>query len=480
MQIISFAFFGLVTATYLILYIIDKAVKNDRINIRVSNIILLIVSYVFLIYADYRFALVLLLLTVTTWLCARKNKAVIFGVIIAVFVLAFFKYSNFFAESFAKLFGNDFTALNIILPVGVSFYTFSAISYLIDVKRKRIEAKNLFDVALYLAFFPKLTSGPIQRSGDFFTQSDTRREIGVKSFSPGIQIFVFGLFKKMVLADRLSVFVDQVYATPKVFGSLTVFFAVIAYSLQIYFDFSGYSDMAIGVAKLFGFDLPRNFNLPYIAHNVTELWKRWHITLSSWLQDYVYISLGGNRKGNVRTYLNLILTMVIGGFWHGANWTFLIWGLLHGIALAVHKVWMLITKSKEKAHNDLANVVCIIITFLFTTICWIFFRADSLNDAIVVIQRIFSFERGVEQPYLWFFVSADVLIGATVAAFMKYKKTGKMSAICKKAKNVATFDSFYPIMNLNKFWGIVFFLVIVGLTFGLAYTGKSPFIYGNF
>ena len=480
MQIISFAFFGLVAATYFILYILGKSIKNDKINIRASNAVLLIVSYVFLIYADYRFALVLLLLTVMTWLCARSKKTTVLGVVLAILVLAFFKYTNFFAESFAKLFGNDFTALNIILPVGVSFYTFSAISYLIDVKREKIEAKNLFDVALYLAFFPKLTSGPIQRSGEFFAQADSRREIGVNNFSVGIQIFVFGLFKKMVLADRLSVFVDQVYATPKVFGSLTVFFAVIAYSLQIYFDFSGYSDMAIGVAKLFGFDLPRNYNLPYIAHNVTELWKRWHITLSSWLQDYVYISLGGNRKGKVRTYLNLILTMVIGGFWHGANWTFLIWGLLHGIALAVHKVWMLITKSKEKAHNVFANGVSILITFMFTTFCWIFFRADSLEDAVVVISRIFSFERGVEQPYLWFFVSAVILIGSTVVAFVKYKKTGKMSAICRKAKNVAAFDGFYPIMNLNKFWGIVAFLVLVGLTFGLAYTGKSPFIYGNF
>lgn len=173
----------------------------------------------------------------------------------------------------------------------------------------------------------------------------------------------------MVLADRLAVFVDQVYTTPKVFGSATVLFAVISYSLQIYFDFSGYSNMAIGVARILGFDLPRNFNLPYVAHNVTELWKRWHITLSSWLQDYVYISMGGNRKGKFRTYFNLIATMVIGGFWHGANWTFLIWGLLHGVALAVHKVWMQITKSREKKHSVVANGVSIILTFFFTTFC---------------------------------------------------------------------------------------------------------------
>lgn len=154
------------------------------------------------------------------------------------------------------------------------------------------------------------------------------------------------------MADRLSVFVNQVYDTPMAFGSLTVFFAAVAYSLQIYFDFSGYSDMAIGVSKILGIDLPRNFNLPYLAHNVTELWKRWHITLSSWLQDYIYISLGGNRKGKVRTYLNLILTMVIGGIWHGANFTYIVWGLLHGIALAVHKVWMTLTYSDSKSIQE--------------------------------------------------------------------------------------------------------------------------------
>lgn len=479
MQIISFAFFGLVAVTFLILYIVGKVVKSERSNVIVSNIILLAASYAFLIYVDYRFALVLLLLTLSTWFFAKRKKTIVVGIVIAVLILGFFKYTNFFAESFAKIFGKDFTALNIILPVGLSFYTFSAISYLVDLKRGRMTEQNLFDVALYLAFFPKLTSGPIQRSGDFFAQAAKKRAIGAENFSYGIQIFAFGLFKKMVLADRLAVFVDQVYATPKVFGSATVLFAVISYSLQIYFDFSGYSDMAIGVAKILGFDLPRNFNLPYVAHNVTELWKRWHITLSSWLQDYVYISMGGNRKGKVRTYFNLIATMVIGGFWHGANWTFLIWGLLHGVALAVHKVWMQITKSREKKHSVVANGISIVLTFFFTIFCWIFFRANSLTDALIVIQRIFTFDRGVEQPYFWTFFSIVVLLTATVIAIVKSKKVGKSSKTLKN-KNVSFIDGFYPIMNLNKFWGIVVFLVFVGLTIGLAYTGKSPFIYGNF
>lgn len=325
MSMISFIFFGLVAVVFILLITVNKIFKDDRKAIKVANAILLVASYAFVIYADWKFAAVLAVLTLSTWFFAKKKSTGKYGIVVAVLALAFFKYTNFFIESFDKIFGIDYTALNIILPLGISFYTFSAISYIVDVSRNKIEPKNLSQVALYLAFFPKITSGPIQRSGDFFDQIEKKRNVGWNTFAPGIQIFVFGLFKKIVLADRLSVFVNQVYDTPLAFGSLTVLLATVAYSLQIYFDFSGYSDMAIGVSKILGIDLPRNFNLPYLAHNVTELWKRWHITLSSWLQDYIYISLGGNRKGKIRTYINLILTMVIGGIWHGANWTYIVW-----------------------------------------------------------------------------------------------------------------------------------------------------------
>jgi alginate O-acetyltransferase complex protein AlgI len=326
MQIISFLFFGFVAAIFLLLYIVNKRVKNPQKSNSTANWILLVSSYLFILYADWRFCLVLALLTIATWYFALDGKKGQIGILIALGVLIFFKYTNFFAASFSDLFGKDYTVQNLILPIGISFYTFSAIGYIVDVKRKKTACRSLREVALYLAFFPKLTSGPIQRSDDFFRQMEKKREIGWNSFEPGIQIFVFGLFKKLVLADRLSVFVNQVYKTPLAFGSMTVFFAAVAYSLQIYFDFSGYSDMAVGIAKILGFTLPKNFNLPYLSHNVTEFWKRWHITLSTWLQDYLYISLGGSRKGRKRTYLNLLLTMLLGGIWHGANWTFLAWG----------------------------------------------------------------------------------------------------------------------------------------------------------
>lgn len=472
----SLSFFVLVGVAFLLNYIFFKAIKNDKAAALASNIVLLVLSYFFVVYVDYRFALVLMGLTLVTWLCAKKKKLIPLGIILSLCALAFFKYTNFFIESFAKIIGNDYNALNIILPLGISFYTFSAISYLVDVKREKVEVQGFLNVALYLSFFPKLTSGPIQRSGDFIKQANSRRIVGAKSFAPGIQIFVFGLFKKLVLADRLSVFVNQVFATPKAFGSFTLFLGAIAYALQIYLDFSGYSDMAIGVAKILGFDFPRNFNLPYISHNVTELWKRWHMTLSSWLMEYLYIPLGGSRKGKVRTYLNLILTMVIGGIWHGANWTYVIWGVLHGVALAIHKLWMTLTKSREKAHHWIGTAISILVTFLFTTFCWIFFRSDSISSAWTYISGMFSFRSGLEQPYLWLFVDIVLVVGCTVAAAVRSKKKG----LTAKYKNMSFVDGFYPIFDLTKFWGLVVFFVMVGLILCLAYTGGSPFIYGNY
>ncbi len=284
---IGFHFFGLSFAVFLCLKLANHCFKEQNHRRMTVKIVLLTASYLFMAYADWRFALILALISIITYYSARKNQYGM-GIIASLATLAFFKYTNFFCSSFAQIVGRDYTFLNIILPLGISFYTFSAISYIVDVKHGKQKARPLLDVMVYLSFFPKLTSGPIQKSGDFFQQLDTEREIGLKSFETGIQIFVFGMFKKIVLADRLSIFVDQVYTTPKAFGSVTVLLAAIAYSLQIYFDFSGYSDMAIGTSKILGFDLPRNFNLPYLSHNVTELWKRWHISLSSWLQEYLY------------------------------------------------------------------------------------------------------------------------------------------------------------------------------------------------
>jgi alginate O-acetyltransferase complex protein AlgI len=317
-------------------------------NRRIRHGILLVASYIFYGWWDWRFCFLMFILTLVAYMAAlwisgqpEKKVYIIIGVAVPLVILSVFKYFNFFISSFMKVWGiTRGNALNIILPVGISFYTFQSLSYTIDVYRKKIQAEKDFSkLALYIAFFPQLVAGPIVRASDFLPQLKEDRSISMNNFMIGIQIFMFGLFKKAVIADWLSVFVDDVFRTPMAFHAVSLILAIIAYSIQIYFDFSGYSDMAIGCAKCLGYDFERNFNLPYISRNITEFWRRWHISLSSWLKEYLYIPLGGNRKGTVRIYINNMLTMLLGGLWHGANWTFVIWGGIHGIALCVHKMY---------------------------------------------------------------------------------------------------------------------------------------------
>ena len=288
-------------------------------------------------------------------------------------------------------------------------------------------------------------------------------------FKEGIQIFLFGLIKKIVLADNIAICVDAVFAAPENFHAVSAIVAAVGYSLQVYFDFSGYSDMAIGCAKCLGYDLMRNFNLPYVSKNVTELWKRWHISLSTWLQEYLYISLGGNRKGKFRTNVNLFLTMVIGGLWHGAAWTYVVWGALHGLALGVHKLWMRITgHGRDHKGTFLGNLLSGFVTFLFVTFCLIIFRADSFSTAIKMITAIFTWQNGVMYISSWVVLSAILLAIGTLIAYIKSRK------------NKTAFDGFYPIVNLDSIGGQIIFFVALGLCIALAYTGTSPFIYFQF
>ena len=353
--------------------------------------------------------------------------------------------------------------------MGISFYIFSALAYLIDVYREEYKAeKSILNVALYIAFFPKLTAGPIVRGKDFFPQVREYRGVELKAFEAGIQIFVFGLFKKIVLADHLGVFVDDVFFAPAAYNTGTVILAAISYSLQIYFDFSGYSDMAIGIAKILGFDFKPNFNLPYIAQNVSEFWKRWHISLSSWFQDYLYIPLGGSRKGEARTYLNLMIVMLLSGLWHGAGWTFILWGALHGVASCVNKA----VGKNLKALGKYANIL---ITFIFVTMFWVVFRADSIETAWKVWSGMFTAHTGISQPYTWSFVAVICLVIGTVAAFIYSRKKGTVDK-----RGNAVVDGFYPVLDLTKIWCLVAFFTFCGLTIILGYYGNTAFIYGAF
>lgn len=438
---------------------------------------LLAASYVFYAYWDWRFAFLLLGLTAVAYFSALgyaktgKKGCTAIGVVVPLVVLGFFKYFNFFVDSFAELFGIQRTGtLNIIIPLGISFYTFQALSYTVDVARGKIaEEKNFVRLAMYISFFPQVVSGPVVKARDFLPQLKEDRNISLKNLEKGIQYFVFGLFKKIVIADRIAVGVNAVFSAPENYHGVSILLAVIGYAVQIYCDFSGYSDMAIGCGKALGYDLTRNFNMPYISKNVTEFWKRWHISLSTWLMEYLYIPLGGNRKGVVRTYINLFLTMLIGGLWHGSSWNFVIWGALHGGALCVHKIWMkLLGHDKHYKGKPLGNIMSGICTFLFVSFCWIFFRADTFGTAIKVIKGIFTWQSGIV-----FYSSWTVLALVLTVIF-----TGV--AMIRSAKQKTAPEGFYPMVNLNTVWGLTILLVAIGLAVGLAYTGSSPFIYVQF
>jgi alginate O-acetyltransferase complex protein AlgI len=384
-------------------------------------------------------------------------------------MLGVFKYFNFFISSFADAFGiQSITTLRIILPVGISFYTFQALSYVLDVSQHKIAAeKNFRKLALYISFFPQLVAGPIIKAADFLPQLDEERNVTIKNISTGMQIFVFGLFKKVVIADWLSVFVDDVFLTPKAFHAVSLILGVMSYSIQIYFDFSGYSDMAVGCAKCLGYDFMRNFNMPYISRNIREFWQRWHISLSSWLKQYLYIPLGGNRKGAARTYFNNMITMLLGGLWHGAAWTFAVWGALHGIALCVHKYYKQHFYKQHHGKNTAVGLVSIVLTNIFVAFCWIFFRADTFETARDLIYGIITWQEGIVQIYAWTIPAVFLVLLGTVYAVIKNK-------------NHAKIDGIYPILNLSSFWQLVIFFVEIGLIIGVGYTGANPFIYFQF
>ncbi len=488
MSFTSFEFIIFFAAVILILLFIHspfvaKRIDKDKTR-KIKHIFLLIASYGFYAWWDWRFCFLVAFLTFVAYISAKavyNNRYVSFfkviGVAVPLIILGIFKYFNFFTESFCSLFSIENTsAINIILPLGISFYTFQSTSYTIDVIRKKIQPSELIDVALYVSFFPQLVSGPIVKASTFMPQLKDERKITAKGLEEGVQIFLFGMFKKIVLADRLSVFVDDIFAAPSVFSSFTVILAVIAYSLQIYLDFSGYSDMAIGCAKCMGFELCRNFNLPYISKNPTEFWKRWHISLSTWLQEYLYISLGGNRKGKIRTYFNLILTMILGGLWHGANRTFIVWGALHGFALCVHKIFRSALKiPKGKNSTGFVAAISVILNFCFVSLCWVFFRANSFSDAMAVLRKVFIWTDGVNQLYTWLFVALIFILVYTVYCYiMSIKQNGS------DTKNTLSFNNKYIFLNLNSLGGLLIFFLAIIATVGLAYTGSNPFIYFQF
>jgi D-alanyl-lipoteichoic acid acyltransferase DltB (MBOAT superfamily) len=330
---------------------------------------------------------------------SRRKLLLMVSLTVNLGILGFFKYFNFFIDSFEAMIGIfndnlDFLHINLILPVGISFYTFQTLSYTIDIYRGKITPTNSFlDFALFVSFFPQLVAGPIERAAHLLPQISTVRKTTREQFLDGSILIVYGLFKKVMIGDTAGRYVDHIFAHMDLYSSWEVVFALFMFSIQIYADFSGYSHIARGTAKLFGFEIMNNFEQPYLSTNITEFWRRWHISLSSWLKDYLYISLGGNRRGLNRTYLNLMITMILGGLWHGANWTFVIWGTLHGIYLAVHKFMIKGKKivSDNKPLRSLGDILSFlpsnIITYLLVVITWLFFRAKGIDDISMFISK---------------------------------------------------------------------------------------------
>lgn len=321
----------------------------------------------------------------------QRKGWIVLSLCINLGLLCYFKYTNFLGECWASLTGGTFTALDIFLPVGISFFTFQSLSYTIDVYRKEITPlRNILDYAFYVSFFPQLVAGPIVRARDFIPQIRRPLYVSNEMFGRGVFLIMSGLFKKAVISDYISVnFVERIFANPTLYSGVENLMGVYGYALQIYCDFSGYSDMAIGIALLLGFHFNLNFDSPYQSASITEFWRRWHISLSGWLRDYLYISLGGNRKGKVRQYLNLIITMFLGGLWHGASWNFVLWGMLHGVALALHKAWMSFThRAKGVQSTGWRRVGGVLLTFHFVCFCWIFFRNTEFSHSLDMLRQM--------------------------------------------------------------------------------------------
>ncbi|MAT56144.1 MAG: membrane-bound O-acyltransferase family protein [Saprospirales bacterium] len=387
-------------------------------------------SYLFYGWWDWRFlSLIAISTLVDFWVGAavykeqdekRRKRLLLLSMVVNLGFLGFFKYFDFFIASFVELLQSfglqpSVSTLGIILPVGISFYTFQSMSYTIDIYRRKLEPEHdLVKFATFVAFWPQLVAGPIVRASDFLPQFRSDHPFEWDRFTKGSAQVLWGFFKKVAIADSLAPIVDQCFSDPMSFGSVNLYIAVFFYSFQIYCDFSGYSDIAIGFARMLGFDFPANFRTPYFSKNFSEFWTRWHISLSSWLRDYLYIPLGGNRHGTAKTYRNLMLTMLLGGLWHGANWTFVFWGWLHGMYLVVQRLFSNVwtgTMRTLRAPGWLNAGLSILLVYLFTNLAWVFFRSPDFATAAAVLQNMASLEGfTVAQIMNKFLVAKGVLL----------------------------------------------------------------------
>lgn len=367
-------------------------------NLRFQNILIVAASYLFYGWWDWRFLSLILFSTIVDYIVGLKlnntttkfkRKLLLFSsIFVNLGFLGFFKYFNFFIENFENAFtllGMNIkaTSLEIILPVGISFYTFQTLSYTIDVYKNKLKPTNDFIAfSAFVSFFPQLVAGPIERATNLIPQFLTNRKFVFEDAVYASKLIIWGFFMKLVVADRLAIYVDAIYNNYQNYSSITLIVATIFFAFQIYCDFAGYSNIAIGTARLFGFKLMTNFRRPYFASNPSEFWRRWHISLSTWFRDYLYIPLGGSRYGKNNTYRNLMITFTVSGLWHGANWTFVFWGALNGFYQIIYNFF----KQKNKKYNTIMGGF---LTFVLINLTWVFFRADSIFQAFEILYIIF-------------------------------------------------------------------------------------------
>lgn len=444
-------------------------------GLRNQHILFLVANFIFYAYWDYRlFGLIIIEIAIVYIFgrmieAKRKKWCIVVPTIMILFILGYFKYCNFFISSFCSIFHiKNALSLKILLPLGISFYTFQALSYLFDVNQRKIEAeKSFLKIAVYISFFPQIISGPIVKAHDFLPQLEYFHIINKEQFSKGCQIFLIGLLKKIVIADRIGMSVDAVFATPMAYDGISILMSVIGYSVQIYCDFSGYSDMANGIAKIMGFELGQNFNVPYISKNPSDFWRRWHISLSTWFRDYLYIPLGGSRKGKLRTYINLVITMVVSGLWHGASWSFIIWGACHGVGSALHKLFRDCVK-KYNLHieniqtKQFIDIVSIITNYCFVSLMWIVFRADNLEQVYAIVVGVFR-SSGINYISPFVIMYCLLVLLAHVWCLVRNGSVGK-----------------YIVLNVDKMGAKIYICILVLVIVALMYTGNSAFIYAQF
>ena len=450
---------------------------------RWQNWLLLGASYYFYGSWDWRFLSLILLSTVVDfWISksiyasqsdSKRRSLLIVSLVINLGILGFFKYFGFFTDSLVALLGSvglqtDWRTLNIVLPVGISFYTFQTLSYTIDVYRRKLTpASRLSDFALFVAFFPQLVAGPIERASHFLPQVMARRTITFEQTTRGLFLILLGLFKKVAIANGVAMSVNAIYNSTGAVGTLDIVLATYLFAIQIYCDFSGYSDIARGVSKLLGFDLMVNFNTPYFAVNPSDFWRRWHISLSTWLRDYLYIPLGGNRQGTNKTYRNLMLTMVLGGLWHGAAWNFFYWGVYQGVILCLHRLIAgakPIIKPVTSIGGALRRGLLIVAFFQVVAYGWLLFRASSWMQIVEFSDRLFFHPvwtpLAIPKPPLAALAGILLIIVVDLAQYLS---------------GSATFYRRWPVQIKTALYSFLFVVFLMGLS-----NTSSTFIYFQF